>query len=195
MSPEVAFTGFDISPQAVELANSRSNDRLRFRRGTSFEPKVKPADLLLVLDVLEHVQDYLGFLDALKVNASWVIVHIPLDISVRAVITGSSWMMRMRKQYGHLHYFTRETALACLADAGYQIIDYCYTDDFEISKSVIPRTLSGRIGFNLRKLIYWMKPELAASLFSSYNLLILAHGDRVGTSGSQPGANRRSSYG
>lgn len=33
----------------------------------------------------------------------------------------------MRRSVGHIHYFTKETALALLEDTGYRVIDHGYT--------------------------------------------------------------------
>ena len=79
-------------------------------------------DLLLCIDVFEHVEDYIGFLKELKKKANNHIFHIPLDITVSSVLRNT--MMSARQSVGHLHYFTQETALATLKDSGYEIIDY-----------------------------------------------------------------------
>ena len=85
-----------------------------------------PCDLLLTMDVAEHVEDYLGFLRALRPRASSHIFHLPLDLS----LLSSMQPMRLQWAYdsvGHLHYFTAETALRALANAGYQVKDYAFT--------------------------------------------------------------------
>lgn len=46
-------------------------------------------DLVLVLDVFEHVDDYLGFLRGLSRIARNIIFHIPLDISVMRVLASA----------------------------------------------------------------------------------------------------------
>lgn len=123
------FEGFDVSPQAIALARGHEAERLSFHLG-AFAPDDRPAaDLLLALDVAEHVEDYLGFLRGLNRSATWFVFHVPLDVNVQAVLTHSAWMLTMRGRYGHLHYFTRETALATLADCGYRVVDWFYTDD------------------------------------------------------------------
>jgi trans-aconitate methyltransferase len=57
--PDATLVGYDISPQAVELARRR-HPGVEVRLG---EPNYRPAapfDLLMLIDVFEHVQDYLG---------------------------------------------------------------------------------------------------------------------------------------
>jgi 2-polyprenyl-3-methyl-5-hydroxy-6-metoxy-1,4-benzoquinol methylase len=50
------FWGCDISPQAIQLAKSRANESLSFQLIGSGEDKEKFFDLILVLDVIEHVE-------------------------------------------------------------------------------------------------------------------------------------------
>ena len=78
-----------------------------------------------MMDVFEHVDDYLGFLKLCKNKAKHTIFHIPLDLSASAILRNR--LMAVRKSVGHLHYFMKETALATLVDAGYEIIDSFYT--------------------------------------------------------------------
>ena len=79
----------------------------------------------MAIDVFEHVEDYFGFLRKLREKAEYKIFHIPLDLSVQTVLR-SSPIIKGRKSVGHIHYFTKETALETLKDTGYEIIDYFY---------------------------------------------------------------------
>ncbi len=60
------FQGFDISPQAIAIANSRENSGVKFNNENFLESQTESPDLLLILDVFEHVSDYRGFLDTLR---------------------------------------------------------------------------------------------------------------------------------
>src|SRR5271168_991083 len=56
------FWGYDISPQSHEMAIERANERLHFRLADlTSEPDVH-FDLLLVIDLIEHLDDFYGFL-------------------------------------------------------------------------------------------------------------------------------------
>src|ERR1035437_3403242 len=61
MPDDVVFTGFDISSDAINLAKQREKARLEFKHENFLETHEK-CDLLLMIDVFEHVNDYLGFL-------------------------------------------------------------------------------------------------------------------------------------
>jgi SAM-dependent methyltransferase len=178
LRPGVALAGFDISPQAIHIARAKENASLTFYREDFLATEVPPPDLLLLLDVFEHVPDYLGFLDALRRKAKWIIFHIPLDACVTALLQRSEHMLYMRKQYGHLHYFTKETALATLVDVGYDVRDHFYTSDDEISGDTVRRTLGQKLLYRIRTKLFRVRPDLAAACFSRFSLMVLAQGDR-----------------
>jgi SAM-dependent methyltransferase len=124
---DCSFTGYEISPQAIELCSTRKNERLQFYLGDILgEVDAAHFDLIMALDVFEHVDDYIGFLRKLRDKAEYKIFHIPLDISVMSVFRMSP-ILNARNKVGHLHYFCKETALATLQDNGYHIVDSFYT--------------------------------------------------------------------
>jgi SAM-dependent methyltransferase len=176
LGPAATLTGYDISPQAIGIAKQKENDRLRFFQADYLTTDVQPPDLMLLLDVIEHVPDFIGFLQALQERSQWVIFHVPLDICAIPVIRASRFMLYMRENYGHLHYFTKEIALASIADAGFTILDSFYTDDFTMP-SMIPADLKKRVKYEVRKCLYRVNPDLSVSLFPNFNLLLLARGN------------------
>ena len=160
--------GYEISPQAIELCRSRENDALRFLHQDLLATHDGPFDLLLCMDVFEHVSDYLGFLRQLRSKAGLKLFHIPLDISVLSVlrttpITGS------RASAGHLHYFTKETALLTLQDAGYEVLDWYYTPG-AIARGKGLRT---RLAKRPRQLLSLVNPDWAARLLGGFSILAL----------------------
>jgi len=120
------FFGYEISPQAFELCSKKSKTNLTFKLSDLLEDNDAYFDVVMAIDVFEHVEDYLGFLRKLKEKAEYTIFHIPLDLSVQTVLR-SSPIIEGRKSVGHIHYFTKETALETLKDTGYEIVDYFYT--------------------------------------------------------------------
>src|SRR5207253_3642233 len=100
-SPEAILWGYDISPQAIELAKNRANERLHSRLGDFSDVKNAYFELILVLDVIEHLQDYFGFLCDLKENGRHKIFHIPLDLPVQTVGRKHA-LLKRRDMYGHL---------------------------------------------------------------------------------------------
>ena len=163
------FCGYEISPQAFALCRERENDRLHFFCEDLIASEGAAFDLLLCLDVFEHVEDYFGFLRGLRGKATHKIFHIPLDLSVQWV-----WrcrpIMREREQGGHLHYFTKETALATLRDAGYEVVDWCYTPGALAN----PRSVKARLASWPRRLLSALNQDQVVRVLGGYSLLVLA---------------------
>ena len=128
------------------------------------------SDVLLIIDVFEHVEDYFSFLKKLKGKGEYKIFHIPLDLSVSSVLR-STPIISARKLVGHIHYFTKETALATLKDTGYDVIDYFYTSGAVELKNRSMKTNCLKIP---RKLLYLLNKDLAVRLLGGFSLLVLA---------------------
>src|SRR5690606_10341953 len=62
----VRHAGFDISPQAIALAKAKEATNLTFHQLDFVRDTSEVFDLVLLLDVFEHVPDYLSFLNQLR---------------------------------------------------------------------------------------------------------------------------------
>jgi cyclopropane fatty-acyl-phospholipid synthase-like methyltransferase len=169
LAPDTRFCGYEISPQAFALCRQRENERLHFYCQDLIATAEAPFDLLLCLDVFEHVEDYFGFLRGLRGKARQKIFHIPLDLSAQWVWR-SGPIMREREQAGHLHYFTKETALATLRDTGYEVIDWFYT----AGAIAHPRSVKARLASWPRRLLSTVNQDLVVRVLGGYSLLVLA---------------------
>lgn len=169
LDPACIYTGYDISPQAIELCTPRANATLRFVHGDMTAMPDARAELLLVIDIIEHLEDYYTFLRALRGRSAYTIFHIPLELSAQVALRGTP-LLRVREQYGHLHHFNRELALQVLRDTGYDIVDAVYTS-WSTAQSAAWKTRIARLP---RKLIATVNPHLAAHLLGGYSLLVLA---------------------
>ncbi len=165
---EAELWGYDISPQAIQLATGRANPRLHVTLADISSEPTPPFDLLLVLDVLEHVPDYLGWLARLRGKSEWTLFHIPLAITVESVLRRA--LLGRREKYGHLHYFSQETALATLRDVGFQVVDWRFSPYAVTVASGSAQKLA-RVP---RRLAFALAPEWAARVFGGYHLLVLA---------------------
>lgn len=166
---ECEFWGYDISPQAIYLTQSRANDRLHFCLGDFPVAQETGFDLVLLIDVVEHVEDYAAFLGRVKPLGQYKILHIPLDLTLVNLL-GVNHLVALRQRVGHLHYFTKETALHALQAADYHIVDWCYTPAFE--PSVVHG--KGRLAKALRKCSYRVSPGWTARVWGQVSLLVLA---------------------
>lgn len=118
------LVGYDVSASALSQVPDRAR-RIDLRVGDGSEPAEK-FDLLLMLDVFEHVEDYMGFLRAYRKRARYYCFHIPLDMNLNMLMRSRA-LMRVRSIGGHLHYFTADTAGAALTECGYRLLASRYT--------------------------------------------------------------------
>ncbi len=169
MENDIEFFGYEISPQAYSLAITRQKKRLNFLLRDLLQEE-STFDLLLVIDIIEHIPDYYGFLSQIRSKAEYKIFHIPLDLSVQTV-----WRLKPiligRRNVGHIHYFIKDTALAALRDTGYTIIDYSYTAGMieAPGKSLASKLLSWP-----RRILFGINQDFASRVLGGYSLLVLA---------------------
>lgn len=165
------FAGYDVSPQAIELANKLGAEGVDFiHEDLVAEGNTARFDLLLVIDVFEHVADYWRFVEQCRAKATYKIYHIPLDIHVSSV--WRNVLTRNRYTTGHLHYFTADSALCTLRDTGHEILDYSYTSGaFGLFKQ--HPTLKKAVANVPRWVLSHFSVRLAARLFGGYSLLVL----------------------
>lgn len=165
-----SFDGYDISPQAIAIAKANDNPRIQYFLEDPLSGKHdRHYDILLMIDVFEHVRDYIEFVESFKEKANYKIFHIPLDLNVSSILRKT--LLEPRKSVGHLHYFTAESALATLEDTGHEIIDYRFTSgaiDLHRPK------LKTAIANVPRRLVSKISVPLSARLFGGFSLLVLA---------------------
>ncbi|MBV8062078.1 MAG: class I SAM-dependent methyltransferase, partial [Nevskia sp.] len=169
---QVVFKGFDVSPQAIAIASERSNARISFHcEDPLAADNHEHFDLLLAIDVFEHVPDYMGFVGNCRKKAAYTLYHIPLDLHVSSVLRAS--FINTRASIGHLHYFTAESAIATLKDTGHEIVDWEYTcatlDLFRLHPSF--KKAVANLG---RWLVSRISEAAAARWFGGYSMLVLA---------------------
>ena len=161
----IAFTGYEISPQAHAISARFSNSKCQYVLGDAFaDPLI--CDLVLVMDVVEHVEDCFSFLRRTKRKGRWKLYHIPLDTSAQIVLRGhNGW-----DSVGHLHLFTIETALKSLEYTGHRVVDWVLTD----GSLALPKTVLSRIANLVRRPLAKLNRKLTARLLGGYSILILA---------------------
>ena len=78
--------------------------------------------------------------------------------------------MKARIGVGHIHSFTKDTALATLRDTGYEIHDHFYTAHYELPYMPLKSRLMGIF----RKLVFNLNEDVAARVLGGYSLMVLA---------------------
>lgn len=175
VSPEVRLVGYDPSPEALERAAQLRSDRVEVRLLDDLAAIGTDWDVALALDVLEHVPDYIGFLTTTRRVAKAFVFHIPLDLNVQMVARRDA-ITSTRESVGHLHYFSRETALATLRDSGYEVVD----DRLTLGTVDLPPSWRARLLRHPRRIAYRLAPKLAERLIGGASLLALARRDDNG---------------
>ncbi len=169
MDLECSFWGYEVSPQAFELCKERENERLHFLLDDRLDTANIHFDMLLIIDVLEHIEDFFGFLRGIREKGDYKIFHIPLDLSVQGLLRGVP--MQVRREVGHIHYFTKETALESLRESGYQVLDFFYTTGLVD----LPATAWKRAMVKLsRRVLFFLHRDWAVRLLGGCSLLVLA---------------------
>ena len=170
MPPDREFYGYDIAPQAIEMCRERENDRLHFELADVCAIETPPFDLMLILEVVDHVEDYFSFLRALKSRSTYKLFHFSLDLSVQNALRKGA-LLKQRDVYVHLHYFNKETILKTLEETGYEVVDHFYTP-FGV------RFAGGGAGNwvlrSLRRSFFKVDQDLAVRVLGGYRLLVLA---------------------
>jgi Methyltransferase domain len=157
------LVGYEIAEVPLTMAAERTTERLSFKLIDAADDK-EVFDLMLIMDVIEHVSDPISFLRNLRFKAKRTILHVPLDLSVQSVVRPGK-LMSVREQFGHIHYFTPETAIATVQEAGYAIRGHVFTRSFDLP----PRSVKARLARVPRRLL----PEVVTvRLLGGYSILI-----------------------
>jgi len=159
--------GYDISPAAIELARDRERPGLSFRLGSP-EPG-EHFDVVLVLDVIEHVEDPFAFLRGLHGLAETFVCHLPLELSAQAVLRGR--FAQSRRELGHLHFFSEETALDLFRDCGFEVERWVF------APAVLDRggkSTKARVAALPRRILWHASPRLMSRTLGGASLMLVA---------------------
>ena len=165
------LTGYDISPQAIELAKINSSEKITYYNEDLTANENITTGLMLVIDVVEHVDDFYGFLRKLKNKSTYFVFHIPLDLSCRTIMKPHV-LLQQRQSVGHIHYYTKEMLLWALKDTGYEIVDWVYTKpivDIDPADSFKRRIKKG-----LRNFSFAVNKDWSVKKWGGYSMMILA---------------------
>ena len=165
-----SFKGYDISPQAIAMARTKATPQLQFFQEDITVNDQLYTDVMLVIDVVEHIPDLYGFLQKIRTKSKHFIFHIPLDLSCRTILKPHV-LLQQREAVGHIHYFSKEMVLWFLSDAGYEIVDWIYT------KPMIDQQPAGSFKNAVKKMLrnisFSLNKNLSVKLWGGYSMMIL----------------------
>jgi hypothetical protein len=165
--PDTELHGWDIAPGAARFWGAHPG--IRFIQGDFLAQPQGPFDVLLLLDVIEHVANPHDFLSRLVPWGRRVVLHIPLDLSVASVWRETP-LLAQRRGVGHIHYFTRNLALELLRECGYEIVEAGFT-----GAHLRPRpTLFGKLASLARRGAFAIGREAGVRVLGGDTLLVLA---------------------
>jgi hypothetical protein len=89
LEPGTRFFGYEISPDAYRLCARKNGGNFAFKLANLLE---EPAhfDVVMAMDVFEHVEDCFTFLRKLRGKGRHKIFHIPLDLSAMSLAAAGS---------------------------------------------------------------------------------------------------------
>jgi hypothetical protein len=124
--PQAQLCGYEIAPDAARFWRQCKKENINFFQGDFFKLDIKTYDVLLLLDVIEHVVDPFLFLNRLRDTSKYFVFHIPLDLSAINVLREKPILVA-RKKTLHIHYFTENLALSLLEECGFGVIEWRYS--------------------------------------------------------------------
>ncbi|WP_049824047.1 bifunctional 2-polyprenyl-6-hydroxyphenol methylase/3-demethylubiquinol 3-O-methyltransferase UbiG [Bradyrhizobium sp. WSM2254] len=167
--PQSRMEGFEVSPYAHDLSRKRASENLSFSMENAFQCG-KQFDVAMAIDVVEHVENPFEFLRAMRTMSRWQVIHIPLDMNALAV--GRGWVLpEARRSLGHIHYFSRDSALSMIAESGLETIDSFYTA-WAIDQSY--KTWKKRLAAWPRRLAFRAAPDATVRLVGGWSLMVLS---------------------
>ncbi len=168
--PNVNFEGFDIAPYLTQVWPKFADENLSLELKDFLEVD-KFYDVALLLDVFEHIPDYIGFLKRVSRNAKYFVFNIPLDMYALGIIF--DYQMQTRHLVGHLHYFSKATAIATLQECGYTVIGCSYKPYMFLGKKNTRKILNF-----CRRVLYSISPDLNSKILGGSSLFLVAQVER-----------------
>jgi len=162
--------GYDIAPDVMRFWKQYESENIHFESGDFLAMETPHFDLILMLDVLEHVTDPHDFLCRIRSRADHFIFHFPLDLSASSVVRESP-LLHVRRKVGHIHYFTKGLALELLDECGFDVMDYQYTG---AAFNTPQAGLKTRLAQLPRRIVYALNKDVGVRLLGGETLMVLA---------------------
>ncbi len=167
--PSARIDGFEISPQGFALCCEKASGRVQFYNADFATAQTPPYDIVLCIDVLEHIEDTFAFLRGLRSRGAGFIFHIPLDMNVQ-MVARSAPILKVRSAVGHIHYYSKDTALAILEDCGFEVRAWFYTPN-GVDR---PTSAKARLLRLPRKALFALSKDLTVRFLGGFSLLVYA---------------------
>jgi cyclopropane fatty-acyl-phospholipid synthase-like methyltransferase len=168
LPPSMRFFGYDISQDAIAIASRKQTPQIQFTLQDLTSPTATQVyDLLLVIDVIEHLDNYFEFLRGIVTKARYTVFHIPLDMSVWSLLR-EQMLLESKARVGHIHNFTEDFILSVLAESGFRILDTLYTEPVYKQK-----TRKEHVIDVARQALFIISPKLCTKILGGYSIMVL----------------------
>jgi SAM-dependent methyltransferase len=168
--PDADLFGFDVAPDAAQFWSQHRDLNILFQVGDFLTLNTRKYDVILGLDVVEHLTDPFSFLDNLRKFSTYYLFHFPLDLSAINVIREGP-ILKVREKVGHIHYFTKNLALSLLKECGYNIVKWSYSGATFNSPQRSLKTILASIP---RRFAHILSKDLGVRILGGETLFVLA---------------------
>jgi len=168
--PDAELHGYDISPDLDIFWSEYKQYDIHFHQGDVSSLQPSSFDVILAIDVLEHLADPFNFLESLKGKANQYVFHIPLDLSALSVAREKPLLL-VREKVGHIHYYTKSLALAMLSEAGYKINSWYYTNAY---RSAPGNNIKTKVAMLPRMALQIINKDMAVRILGGETLMVMA---------------------
>ena len=165
--PSVRLQGWDIAPGAEQFWSRYEG--ISFARGDFASASDETFDVVLLLDVIEHVSNPHDFLARLRARCKHLVLHVPLDLSAASVLRETP-LLNQRRTVGHIHYFTRALAVELLVECGYEVLEASFSGAHLRHQT----SFKGKCFQLLRRAVFALNREVGVRLLGGDTLVILA---------------------
>lgn len=162
------LTGYEVAEEASRHLPVDRTNRIELVHG-AHNADQRSFDLMLCLDVFEHIEDYYGFLRSIRSKAPLVVFHIPIEHAVTTAL-GPGPILKSAMQVGHIQHFSAAVALEALRYSGYEVLDSIHTVPAREIRARGARQVFGRA---IRVAAANINVDLAARVMTGFPLLVL----------------------
>lgn len=164
----VTYTGFDISKDAIALAQQKQVKGITFElKDITDKSDTSSFDLILVIDVIEHLPDYFSFLKSISKKSKYTVFHIPLDLFVWSLFR-EQMLIESKQRVGHIHNFTEDFILSVLKDNGFKVLSKQITPPDFTAHSFKQKIVNGA-----KKLLYSVSPRFCSKTLGGCSVMVL----------------------
>lgn len=170
---QTQMTGFDIAPLAIGRARQKwaHKPNIRFESRDVLDLESLDYDVVLLMDILEHLGDPKGFLVGLrKRGARQFVMHLPLESYWLAILRGKT--DPVSSPVGHVSFYDTHSALGLLGRGGLTVRKWVYTPELDLDIR-LHRTFKSMLAYLPRKILTRLFPSATAHTIGG--LALMAH--------------------